>query len=527
MITNKWGTLLTVFIFLAFIQAYGQKNKKDETKESAFIQQPQRIEFETDNLDDQYMIISGGENGLLFLHKTDDRGNIGNKWEINLVDTSMHKVWTRFYEFPGNYALRGYDYLDGKYYVLFNVSQFRPEALAVTIFDAFTGDTSNYKVTTVIPVELSEFEVVGNSLFFGGNVNSKPVLIKFGLNSLVPQVLPDFYKEDNEILDLVVDDKKKLANIVMSEEIFDKRTSTSIRTFAENGDLIINKRLIPDTETSLIDASTTSFERGRQYVAGTYTHKRSKYSRGLYIAQLINGKQNFIRYYNYGDLDNFFGYMKEKREKRIKKKVKRRKEKGKRLKFNYRLMIHEMFEQNGQYILIGEAYYPKYRHNNIYNGGALAASSRPFYRNSVYDNSTYMLQEYEYTHAVVVGFDRNGNLLWDHSFELSDIETLTLKNFVEISREDDRLVLVYVEDDEIKSKVIQGNKILEDKSSNPIKLKYKDDELAYEAYNTSEEIKFWYEKTFYVYGAQHIRNTEIESPNNDRKVFYINKIKYQ
>jgi hypothetical protein len=238
------------------------------------------------------------------------------------------------------------------------------------------------------------------------------------------------------------------------------------------------------------------------------------YSRGLFLASIDAGGNQQLRYYNYGDLDNFFKYMKAKREARVKDRIERRKVKGKRTRFNYRFLVHEIVPYKNQYILLGEAFYPKYV--------STAGSMSPFFSSGGY--STMMrdgriFDGYYYTHAVVMGFDQQGNLLWDNSFEINDVKTYTLEQFVKLEVQGDRIALLYLFDNELRTKIIQDDQVLEGKSFKNIKMKFDKDEVTKEQIAMSK-LDYWYRDYFYAYGIQEITNPEL----GKRRVFFINKI---
>ena len=131
---------------------------------------------------------------------------------------------------------------------------------------------------------------------------------------------------------------------------------------------------------------------------------------------------------------------------------------------------------------------------------------------------------YKYTHAAVVGFDKNCNIMWDHTFKIEDKQSYSLEENVAVSVYDNQVVLMYLEENEIRSKVIERDKIVEGRTFNPIKLTYNQDELKNK--NPSlEKIERWYDDSLIAYGEQSIRNEALIG-NTDRKVFYVNKIKY-
>ena len=210
--------------------------------------------------------------------------------------------------------------------------------------------------------------------------------------------------------------------------------------------------------------------------------------------------------------------MKAKRRKRIANRIERKGIKGKKIKFNYRLLVHDIIESDGQFIMIGEAFYPKYHTNSSF------ASNYSSYRGQQFYGSYFA--GYRYTHAVVIGFDKKGNVLWDDSFEIEDVLSYNLDQFVHADIKDDHIVLLYMYDNEIRTKIIKRKEVLEGKSFDAIKLTFEDDVLR-DTYSEISGLEPWYDDTFYAYGTQQIKNLKDTGVKLNRHVFYINKVKYR
>jgi hypothetical protein len=90
---------------------------------------------------------------------------------------------------------------------------------------------------------------------------------------------------------------------------------------------------------------------------------------------------------------------------------------------------------------------------------------------------------------------------------------------------EDKVILLYLFENEIRTKIIQGDKVLEGKSADPIRTLYENDEVVKEKRQLGK-LDYWYDDYFYAYGVQDIVNLTI--PNAlKRRVFYINKISYR
>jgi len=505
---------LSVSLLLVLSLSFAQR-KKEQQDTSTYILQPNRIEFDMGWDDHVFHIIDGKDNGLMVAVETDNALDGGDLWAFHYLDTSLNVVWSKNFSIPVESAFTGYDYFDGRYYLLFNVSKYSNEDLLIYEIDAETTEYETYEVSTVFPILLTHFEVISTTVLLGGYTNFRPVMLTYDLIEQKPKVIPGFYDSNSELLDLIIDDEAQIFTVLITERQFNRKNSIRAKTFTASGDLIQENRVNPGDRSNLIDGTATTFYGGFQYVAGTYSKKASQYSRGLYLAKFINGRQQFIRFHEYADLNNFFGFMSKRREQRVKERIERKKERGKKPRFSYRLMVHDIIQRGDEYVMIAEAYYPSY---NSYNRGPMSMTGAG-------SSFTPGFTGYRYTHAVVVSFDKNGNIRWDNSFEIDDILTFSLQEFVQVSIYDEKIVLMYLEGNTIRSKVVTGDEIFEGKTFNPVRLAYADDEI--KSKNPGiEGLNKWYDNTLYAFGEQRIKNESGAGGKVFRKIFYINKVSY-
>ena len=181
--------------------------------------------------------------------------------------------------------------------------------------------------------------------------------------------------------------------------------------------------------------------------------------------------------------------------------------KGKKIKFNYRLMVHDLVEYNDELLMIGEAFYPHYVYPRFYNPQA---------------RTERIFDGYKYTHAVVIGFRKDRQLAWDNSFEINDVKTYQLQQFVRVQAEEKRILLMYLFDNVIRSKIILNDEVLEGKTGSKILSGGGDEELDRDEENT-EKLDAWYGKYFYASGTQSLKGRR----GTYRQVFFINKITYR
>lgn len=491
---------------LFFISSYAQ------------LEQPQRIEIPMEDEDEYFNVVSAEERGLVVYREVRNRETrMEHKYQVIYMDTALNKIWENSYYIHLRYIIRGFEYAGDYFYLLFqrNTESLKADLYVLRI-NLNTKAAETFLIEREYAMELTEFEVLGNTLIFGGYTNNLPTIICYEFGKTQAKVLPGLFNERTQIQHVDIDDDLGLLNVLVSFRMKDGRKSLSLKSFDADGELLKNVNLQPADERSLLFGRTIKLDRNVELIVGTYTRKRSDMSRGIYLARIDEGGDQVINYYNYADLKNFFSYMKAKRQRRVEERIKRRKIKGKKNKFNYRLLVHEVVELEGKYIMVGEAFYPKYSQSAYYGG----------YGYSLYGNQYGMAFEgYKYTHAVVFGFDRRGRLIWDNSFEINDVVSFTLDQYVHMSHSEEEMALLYLYENEIRTKVIEENDVVEGKTFNELKLSFEDDIV-----DTTEdeygELEKWYGGNLFVYGVHKIKNTKDEGVRLNREVFFINKIRY-
>jgi len=482
----------------------------------AQVSQPKRVELMLDRGEDYYTLISADKNGMVLFRETErlDRRR-GFEWEFIKLDTTLTEEWRhkRFVDLKDQFL--GYDYFDNHLYVLFGKGEYTYDEFWLFKLNLTTREEQEYLIRRIIPIDLADFKVSRDYLIFSGQVNFRPVVLHYNFSSGLIKVLPGIYGQKSELVEVNTEDDLETFNVIMNEKGATKNQTFTVNTFNSSGEIIYRSRLKPDLDYSLVEGRSTRIQNGKQFIAGTYAYRRSKYSRGLFIASVgTENEESRIKYYNYADLKNFFKYMKKKREARVQDKIDRRREKGKKLKFNYKLMVHDIIELDDLYIAIGEAYYPRY---NSYGSYYYYMGYPTNYGRDQYHPG---FDGFKYTHAVIIGFDKTGNLLWDNVFKIDDVVTYQLEQFVQVSIDGQTITLLYNDDDQIQSKVIQGGKVIDGKKESDIQLRYEGDKI-----KSSDDdvagLKFWYDHTFFAYGVQKIANHQ-----NSREVFYVNKVIY-
>jgi hypothetical protein len=419
-----------------------------------------------------------------------------NLLELTRLDTVFNSIWKGYLPVPKEYSFVFAKAVDSKVYFFFKPQDPSKHNFFTTVVKIKDGGYVSYHIENLIPFNPTEYAVCKNALLIGGYFNLRPVVLLYSLTQRKSHMLPGFLNEPGEITQIKTYADGNV-DVIVSAKNSTRRKCLWIRQFNNAGDMIKTVVLEPGENKNLIFGRAAKTENDKQVIAGVYG-RNAQYSRGVFVAEVDPNGEYVIHYYNFGDLKNFFHYLKAKKEKRIKERIERRKIKGKKIRFNYRLLVHEVVPYQDQFIMLGEAFFPHYasRGNYAYFDG------------------------YEYTHAVIIGFDAQAKLLWDNSFQTSGVKSYQLQQFVRIAPAQDRLVLLYLFENTIRSKIIHGSEVIEGSLQEQIRMQNGEKAIGRKIQNSN--LEYWYGSHLFVHGTQNLTNSE---DNNLHKVFFINKLK--
>lgn len=483
----------------------------------AQIEQTQRFESPIGGEFQSYSVAPLDTSGVLIYRRYS--GSEGDQLELVRLDTAFREVWKGYLPIARDLLLLSVKIHLGKIYLFLRSASVKPNFTAIAI-NATTGGYIVHDIKNLIAFNPSEYVVTPYSLLIGGYFNYRPLLLHYSLQSKKSRVLPGFLDEPAEINQIYQTNDGNVDVIVSARK--SRRRSLWIRTFDKEGDLVKTVVLEPGENKSLIFGRAAKINNDTLVIAGVYG-RNAEYSRGIFVADVNAFGEYVVHYYNFGDLKNFFHYMKPRREQRIKERIERRKVKGKKIKFNYRVLVHQLVPYQDHFVMLGEAFLPRYvyrRSNSAiffpgYNSPyAYAPSSRYFtpYRNDM------VLDGFDYTHAVVLGIDKKGKLGWDNSFRLSDIRSFQLEQFVRIVPQKDHIMLLYMNNNEIRTKEVRGSEVTDGNVPHTFQVAAGGGES--KALGLAR-LEYWYKHTLLIYGTQVVKKPADE---NSQLVFFINKV---
>ncbi|GAA4457806.1 hypothetical protein GCM10023189_29100 [Nibrella saemangeumensis] len=475
-----------------------------------------RLELTTNqNIEESFDVTPLADRGVLVtVRRGDFYDTSPARFHFSKYDTDLKPVWTNeFKQDPRFEPVLSY-HNDHHLYWLFR----EKESAAIQIIrvsmedgltEQFTGDLLNQ-------MDMQHFKVLGNTAYVGGYYRNRPVVMTFSFFDRTNRVLPGLYVNHMEINSLEIDENRQEVHVLAHS--LKRNCQFSIRSYTYEGKplrtvnfdgskySLISGKLVPATDNELL-------------LVGNYSTDCTPYSQGIYITRIkpvdtprpdaITVHTNDIRYIEFSQLQNFFNYLKPKRQERLLARILKKKEEGKDVKFRYRLLVHDPIPTKDGLTLLAEVYYPQYRGTTLpYQAGMMRSADRYF-------------EGYRYTHAFLCGFDKQGKLLWDNCLAIQNLNSPELTEMVQVSQQGDLMVLAYPQDGEIHTEVIRGSKVLKPRENYTLKPNSDNEKVLY---STHDNLAAWYDHYFLACGFQKIGEKGYSGP--PREVFYITKLNY-
>jgi hypothetical protein len=496
----------TIFAVLLGVQVQAQLLQTDRYEMLLYSQQA----------DDAPNVTVLDQEGVLIYRRV--YAKVSDRIEITKLDTTLNTNWRGYINIEKASRISLVKSFENNTYFLLRSAVYGNFDFTVIAMASNSGEFITYKIRNIIPFTPSEFVITNQAILIGGYFNFRPVVIHFSFATGKSKLLPGFFNEPGEITQLS-HLKNGAINVIVSGKNIQRKKVLWLRNYTAEGDLIRITQLEPDAGKSLIYAKSITFSDDTQLVVGVYGATHPEYGRGIFTARIEQDGYYKMEYKAFSELENFFGFMKVKREKRLKDRIARRLAQGKQTNKSYRFLVHELIPYENQILLLGESFYPRYIYANPYGYYGVGVAGSIVRGDRIFDG-------YRYTHASIISMNEKGKFNWDNSFEINDIKIYTLEQFVKLIPVQDNLELVYVFDNVLRTKTIHTNKVIEDKKEIPLKVKYDTDQVRDKS-TESSTLNYWYNQHLIAYGIQTVREIVPGKGTQERKVLFINKLKYQ
>ncbi len=476
-----------------------------------------RLEFDLKDGFAQEQVIPNSKYGFFLIARENiDAKNEAN-WKIDEYTSSLKLERTKTVSLKDAKYLSKFIWDDNYFYGLFSKSTFRRISRLVKI-DKQTLEVTELEIEIPKKFSLQELEVVGEELIFAGSLKRKlfafTVNTSFG-NQSVLTIDTDNLKRSS-VANITIANKKAFL-FINDWQKRRKKNKYTVQVLDEYGKKEERFILNENKDFSLSNASVSYIKKDKSYCyTGTYSEKYKGLSQGLFFIKKTNDKVDFFKTYDFLSFKNFLNYLPEKKQKRIEKKKKRKEKKGKSFSVNYRMIGHDIIPYENQYVYVGEAYYPTYRTEFVRTTGA---------NGQVTTTTRQVFDGYQYSHAVIAGFNKKGDLLWDQVIEMwVAYKPFYVKKFIKIQEENNESInMAFASGKYIKSISIDlKGEILNNTEEEIVETNTEGDKQKW----TTSSMEYWYDNFFIMYGTQKIKNTKNSKVKRKRRIFYINKLQY-
>ncbi|QDA60943.1 hypothetical protein [Hymenobacter jejuensis] len=470
------------------------------------------------------------DSSVVLLVDRDPYSSSRNHYFFQKFDSQLRQRWETPLEVPQEFRLVRTTFEGTSVYALFQ-SEYSARRLLVATLNGRTGmvhtttfDMKNSRGMTDTR-DLYDVKALDGNLFVTVLLERHMTVLLLDLQHNEYRFLPSVYEEIPTNFTFLADSTSKRAKFVMSQSN-GLKSRLLVKQLSDKGTLLHSEYVQAESERGLLTAQISPGEDDQRLLTGTYTLRDSRYSQGLFAADLAagtspTGGRPSLRFYDFLNLKHFFDYMKPAREARLRQRGERLRATERQLRLHFRLMIHDLVPFQNGYVMVAEVYYPRYRYDGY--GYSNSYSYGYTYPYSTMGPSLRRFEGYYSSHAIVCGFDKKGNLLWDNTFVLKDNSHGDLEETVRLRPMPDgkRLVLAYMEDNKIHYKIVDHTT----SSPNDLEVPVQTSSIGTKekANNASQEgLLPWYGSRFLAFGYQHVHADR----GSDRDVFFLNSVAF-
>ncbi|RSK51411.1 hypothetical protein EI291_03635 [Hymenobacter rigui] len=409
-----------------------------------------------------------------------------------------------------------------------------PGTLWVAAYDSRTGELGTGEFKTKRAREIHELKALDGNLFVTVVVDQHLTILLLNLHTAQFQFLPSVFEPLPTRFTFLADSVTKRAELILSESNGFK-SRLQLKQLGDDGRLLRSEFVQAGSERGLLDAQLSPGDSAARLLAGTYTLRDSRYSQGLFASDLTagvtpTGQRRSLRYYDFLNLKHFFDFMKPAKVARMRQRSERMRASDRQFRHHYQLLMHDMLPTPEGFVLVSEVYYPRYNNTGYgygnwgmpynYGLGGYNGFGYPSRYNNFY-NARRGSEGFRTSHALICGFDRQGNLLWDNSFILKEIEHSQLQETVRIRPlpDEQRIAIAYLKDDEFHYKIVDRAAT----TPNDWQVTLQTTNPTDKTNDTSQEhLLEWYGSRFVAVGYQHVRPEK--GPGRD--VFFLNVLEF-
>lgn len=503
--------------------------------------QSNRFEEEIKSDESGFTVFSLKKEGLALIRERDKIEHGKKKWQLEIIDTTLSKIWSTELEIENRLDLVGYEYNPKHLYLLFREGQ-------ETYIHTYYLFNINFDERTITPHEikfevdfkLSHFTMAGECAIFGGYVSNEPAVLLYDQNLTHPKVIPGLFIRQMKLLDVRANQNESF-NILLVENIDKDNSKLIVRTFDNKGNLVFDDVIKVDPQFMIQTGMTSMLERDELIIVGTYGSGKNQHSMGFFSTIVDPFADEPLHYNDFSSMNHFLDYLPSKKAAKVKAKTQRLKMNGQLPTYTANVIPYRIEERKDGFYLLAEVYHSSagsssnYPYGSSYYNSPSMYGYYPYGMNSMnssssrYYNSPYSsgnpisTREVQMVESVVAKLGVHGEIEKDASIKFTNFRKDNLEQIGDFGIHGDSILMIYKKENELYYKSQIGD-TLDIKQTKELKVLVKSDHEYLKNENEIEgTTRHWYQNHFYVWGYQNIKGSK-KVLDKTRRVFYVNRI---
>lgn len=507
---------------------------------SAQVQFEERFEVESDYFDPLFEIVRLDE-GLVSFRSLPQRAFSGDRvFQYFISDQNLQTEGIVELPVKSGFDMIGYDQ-DGRFlYVLFQKGTALNADKYILKINLDTKKGFEYGIENLLSMELAEFLVQGNSVIVMGAADTRPAVQVYDLESKSLHTVQGIYGNNTQILQIQKLPELEAFEVILSRKGQYREREILINTYDLTGNLLREVKIDefgnPDQE--IMEALILPMRGYGQTVVGSFGLERRDAYQGMYLMDINEFGEYQSKLYTLEDFPNFFNYLneksKEKKDQAILKEIERDRvpsiqnvysirkaietDDGYYVYFDHFNVVNNRGRMNSPYSPTSLYRYDRWERMNASQAGD------PFSTNRYNGPTSYtILTEYSYISAHFVKIGTEGQVIWDNSASLDNLNTSVGTPFGDVAIVDDEFYHAYVRNDKIRLAYFKNGEKVFDNMQFDIELINENERIAENNLETLSMVH-WYDRYYLLSGTQRIRYQKEDGIGATREVYFLAKV---
>jgi hypothetical protein len=506
----------------------------------------ERHEVEAKFQENDFMVIQR-QGGLIAFRSQPERGfNLRSKFQYFTTDYSLQGSEINEIKIRDNFDLVAYDLDENFFYALFQKGSAVTSDRYLLEVNLESNDANEFSLENIYAMDLREFFVLNRRAVFLGNADMRPILQIFDMDANYVYTAEGIYGKETLVLQLRKDNELGIIDALISKRDQYKSKQVSILSYDENGAKVREVTIdrLMDQNLEIVEGMLTPIYDYQQALIGTYGQRRREAYQGIYISEINEFGEYEIKYYTLEDFPNFFNYLNEKQRERKWRELEKQFNKGKNPSIKPVFSAREVIMTDQGYLIYCDyfnATNPRYvPRDGVYANDAYRFNPNRLYFDGMNYGPAYGSQlfntyrphyyswqsegEYKFLSSYMIYIGKEGQVIWDNAFDLSNKVTPIPGKFGEISFDGNKLHYLYIEGKEIMMSYMKNGEVIFENEPFEIQL-IDDSERIRDTQEYSLNFSWWYDNYYLLSGKQRIRFIGKEGKEETKEVFFLTKIK--